>query len=153
MAVLFSKSLLLFMFILVTASSSSADPGPPSLVRPAYTTVNNILYIQGGSHDVTGSPMTSGLYSLDLTQPWNVNNPPWKSLASKSRTVAAPTSRQHTMVGTADNTSLIVWDAPHYTIATYDIQTNAWTASTNYSNSNPNWGGFQVRITASFPSA
>ena len=153
MVILSLRGFLLFALTLATTSSSTADPGPPPLIRPAFTTVNNILYIQGGSHDVTGSPMTSGLYSLDLTQPWNVNNPPWKSLASKSGTVAAPTSFQHTMVGTADNSSLVVWDAPHYTIATYDIQTNAWTASTNYSNSNPNWGGFQVRITASFPSA
>ena len=152
MVILSLRGLLLFALTLATTSSSTADPGPPSLNRPAYTTVNNIFYIQGGLN-LTGNQQTSGLYSLDLTQPWNVNNPPWKSLASKSGTIAAPTSWQHTMVGTADNTNLVVWDAPHYTIATYNIQTNVWTASTNYSSTNPNWGGFQVRIPASFPSA
>ncbi|KAG0037140.1 hypothetical protein BGZ83_003535, partial [Gryganskiella cystojenkinii] len=48
------------------------------------------------------------------------------------------------MTKTLDNSTLVVWDASHYTIATYNTKTDSWTSSITYSTTNPNWGGFQV---------
>ncbi|KAG9071519.1 hypothetical protein KI688_005731 [Linnemannia hyalina] len=102
--------------------------GPQPAYFSAYATVDeSTFYIQGGSNISNSSIIYDQFYSLDLTQSWNVTNPPWSALAvglvpARLKTVF------HSISLSSNRKTLTFWDmyslSPYS--ANYHLDTNAW---------------------------
>ncbi|KAF9116239.1 hypothetical protein BGX27_004090 [Mortierella sp. AM989] len=98
----------------------------------AYATVGeNTLYVQGGVIDANLTS-TNQLFSLDLTRPWNVSSPPWKSLSIGSGSRRAPFDTTHSMTVSKDQQTLLILGMEtvdsSLNISTYNITDNSWSA-------------------------
>ncbi|KAG9071522.1 hypothetical protein KI688_005734 [Linnemannia hyalina] len=102
--------------------------GPQPAYFSAYATVDeSTFYIQGGSNISNSRIIYDQFYSLDLTQSWNVTNPPWSALAvglvpARLKTVF------HSISLSSNRKTLTFWDmyslSPYS--ANYHLDTNAW---------------------------
>ena len=142
----------LVLYVLLSVISKAQSAAPVAVVAPQYATVNQTLYVQGGSltpiTTVNGasSNATQQFYSLDLTKPWNDQSPPWKALSISSGTHSSPPISQQSMAITSDTNFLIIWDALHNAITTYDIRNNFWSNMVNLPATNPKWSGFKALV-------
>lgn len=135
----------LLLVLLLLSSTSAQSTSPPTTSRGEYATANNIFYVQGGSLTFSHSQLTSGMFSLDLTAPWNDQSPPWKAVPSAGAGVP-PTPIQQSMAPSGDNSQLIIWNVEGWQITNFQISNNAWGVAYTYSTSNVNWGGLKVVV-------
>lgn len=133
------------VFLLLSfTDAQSAAPLPVTAVD--YTTVNATLYLQGGSLNIAGTNLTQQFYSLDLSKPWNDRSPLWKALPVSTATHSSPEIWQQSLTVTADGSNLVVWDATHYAITTYDFGTGLWTNQLALPTTNFNWAGLKALV-------
>ncbi|KAF9330753.1 hypothetical protein BGZ91_012391, partial [Linnemannia elongata] len=116
-------------------SASAVAPAPA--YSSAYATVDeNTFYIQGGSNVSNTDIKYDQFHSLDLTQNWNVTNPPWSAVAVGT----VPAQLKTNMTGTVPPVlagSCMVPGQPYdtagnpallpETLGVYNINTTQWT--------------------------
>ncbi|KAF9360949.1 hypothetical protein BGX26_006943 [Mortierella sp. AD094] len=121
--------LLISCLCLGSISTSAAAQSPETVYSMAYATVGGNAYIQGGATD-TNLTSVNQLFALDLTQIWNVSNPPWKSLNVGSGSQLAPFDVAHSMIVSRDQQSLAIFGTStlnsSLNISTYNIASNSW---------------------------
>jgi len=98
---------ILVYFCLGNSPSVSAAT-PPAVYKPQTATLNDTLYIQGGTPG--GQYASSEFYSLSLSKPWNDTAPPWKTLPTSTSGVDAPHTYFVSMAISADRSTLVEFD-------------------------------------------
>ena len=112
----------------ISAQAPTSAPGP--VQEFAFARSGSKLYVNGGRYVLNGTMVTQSgqLYSLDLSQSWSVNNPPWQQLSPSS-----PPAYFYYMVATPDNNTLykIQMAADNsMNVYPYSIPLNAWLPNT-----------------------
>ncbi|GJJ72473.1 hypothetical protein EMPS_04831 [Entomortierella parvispora] len=127
--------LYLVLFALQNIPFTSSQ-SPVAVVGPGYATASGKLYIQGGLTIINDliNPLaaeTSAFFSLDLTIPWNVTSPPWKSISVGNEFPVA--NSYQSIAVTPDKTRLVFWGSfspPRNTsLLVYNIPNNTWSTT------------------------
>jgi len=110
----------------ISAQSSSATPSP--VQEFAFARSGSKLLVSGGRAVVNNvqANLTGQLFALDLSQSWDVSNPPWTQLAGSTPAywyymVAAPDNNTVYTLASGINNSM--------TVSTYNVQANVWLPS------------------------
>lgn len=95
--------------------TTTAQPSPVSVARPAYITLNNesTFYIQGGrDYSTLGKTSVSNqFFSLDLTQPiWDTSKPPWTPISITNGVAPGLATFGHSLSVSPDQHTLTIWD-------------------------------------------
>ncbi|KAK3835622.1 MAG: hypothetical protein J3R72DRAFT_451271 [Linnemannia gamsii] len=121
---------ILLLVVTGTLLGLTSAEAPINVCCMAYTTVNNTLYVQGGSAQKIY--WNSQFFSLDLTlSGWNTSSPPWKALPVGAGVHSAPFENYHSMTATKDKKTLIVMGS-RTRISTYDFSTATWTNDSSF---------------------
>ncbi|KAF9345633.1 hypothetical protein BGX26_002929, partial [Mortierella sp. AD094] len=102
---------------------------------------DSTLYIKGGK--VADGSSTNQFFSLDLTQDWNVSNPPWKALNLGSGTNITPYGPYHSLVVSKDKKSLIYWGIENG-VFVYDIANDSWVSHRPTPATTSRWAGLHA---------
>jgi len=90
----------------------------------AYATVDDALYVQGGS--LNSRQNIDQFFVLDLAQHnWNQSRPPWKALDLSSDTQSALNTSNHAMTVSKDKHILIISKSSGI-ISTFNIASKSW---------------------------
>ncbi|KAG0063797.1 hypothetical protein BGZ89_009603 [Linnemannia elongata] len=123
---MFSVQLSAIVYSCLLWSASAVAPAPA--YSSAYATVDeNTFYIQGGANVSNIDIKYDQFHSLDLTQNWNVTNPPWSAVAVGTVPARLKTAYHSTSLS-RDRKTMTFWNI--YSLSFYSINyhldTNAW---------------------------
>ncbi|KAG0054383.1 hypothetical protein BGZ90_005990, partial [Linnemannia elongata] len=107
-------------------SASAVAPAPA--YSSAYATVDeNTFYIQGGSNVSNTDIKYDQFHSLDLTQNWNVTNPPWSAVAVGTVPAQLKTVF-HSISLSRDRKTMTFWNiySLSFYSTNYHLDTNTW---------------------------
>lgn len=123
---MFSVQLSAIVYSCLLWSASAVAPAPA--YSSAYATVDeNTFYIQGGSNVSNSDIKYDQFHSLDLTQNWNITNPPWSAVAVGTVPARLKTVF-HSISLSRDRKTMTFWNMyslPFYS-TNYHLDTNTW---------------------------
>ncbi|GJJ72472.1 hypothetical protein EMPS_04830 [Entomortierella parvispora] len=122
----------LILFVLSVQNIPLLSSAAPQTVNGArYATANNTLFVQGGYYVIPTMPATP-FSALDLSIPWNVTSPPWRTIELGDSVQL--TNIHQGMATTPDQTRLVFWGSftgpLNNSVVIYNIPNNTWSTLT-----------------------
>ncbi|KAF9435613.1 hypothetical protein BGZ76_005900 [Entomortierella beljakovae] len=106
------------------------EEAPTTVHSMGYATLDDqTLYVQGGIIDANLT-IINQFYSLNLSQTWDTQSPPWKALNEGSGSQQSPYDAAHSMIISKDKQNLIILGTTvvnsSVNVSTYNIASNSW---------------------------